>query len=325
MNISDSKLIDLYKDIKFIFNNITHLREHLDIIFVFGQETKPLSLENTLSFKEKILKKICKKKDNPSYRKEFLDYVKKNNKFQFLTIESLYADLRKYVFNQKGAKTKLIQIAQLELIAIQNASAILIFPESPGSFTELGYFAAKDETRDKILVLNNLEFYDNRSYVNSVIDLIYSEKDTKPVLLSQNNREESYEKCLKQILNQYDDYENEVFVTHNHEHYMFPIAIIYELIKLFPNLIFSELNFLIKYTFKNLSIEKENLNLYISSIISLLVLSKLVKRKENILKKDSFIVADESFSCFKFNSFDEEKNFELAKIEFIIKEEKGIL
>lgn len=142
-------------------------------------------------------------------------------------------------------------------------------------------------------------------------------------MLSKTNREESYGKCLQQILDQYKDYDKEVFIALDDKHYMFPIAIIYELIKLFPNLFFSELNFLIKYAFKNLSIEKENINLYLSSIISLLVLSKLIKRVQ-INGKDSFCVIDESFSCFKFSTFDEEKNLELAKIEYIIKEQKGI-
>lgn len=324
MNIKDAKLIELYKDIKFIFSNITHLREHLDIVFVFGQESKVLPSKDKLSLKEKIKEKICNKKNTTSSREDFLDHVKEeNNQFQFLTIESLYKDLRKYVFNQKGVKTKLIQIAQLELMAIQNASAILIFPESPGSFTELGYFAAKDETRDKILILNNLEFYDDRSYVNSVIDLIYDEKDTKPILLSKNSKKESFTKCLKQLVNEYDDYYKEVFINLDQKHYMFPIGIIYELIKIFPYLVFSELKILIKHAFRNLSIDKEDLNLYLPSMISLLVLSKLIKR-EKIKDNDCFIVTDESFSLFKFSHLDEEKEFELTKIEFIIKEEKGI-
>lgn len=105
-------------DIKFIFNNITHLREHLDVVFVFGQELNSIAPKK-VSIKDRILKKICNKNDAFSYRKEFLDYVAKGNTFEFLTIESLYDDLRKYVFTQKGVKTELIQIAQLELIAIQ--------------------------------------------------------------------------------------------------------------------------------------------------------------------------------------------------------------
>lgn len=57
-------------------------------------------------------------------------------------------------------------------------------------------------------------------------------------MLSKTNREESYGKCLQQILDQYKDYDKEVFIALDDKHYMFPIAIIYELIKLFPNLFF---------------------------------------------------------------------------------------
>lgn len=304
-NISDTELRLLYSKINFIFNNISEIREHLDVIFIFGKE------EN--------------EDKTPTNRKNLKDFIeKKQTNLKVLTIEELYTDLRKYVFTAKGPKKSFIQIAKLELMVIKNSFSMIIFPESPGSFAELGYFCAKDETREKILVLNHTDFYNRRSYVDSIIKLIYEGKDYDQILLGSKSDNECFEECINHLFDGYDKYEEEIYSKEiKNTHYMYGISVIFELIKIFPYLEYSELSYLVKHCFMKLKLEVEDLELYISSMVTLLVLSDLVERK-TISDKILFIVKNQFFSCFKFKEFDEKKEFAIASIEFQIKQLKGI-
>ena len=163
--IGDEELKKYFSNISFIFNNIKLIREHLDIIFVFGSVDK-----------------------KSSGRSLFMDFIenKQNTPFNFVTIESLYSDLREYAFKEKGAKLEKIKLAELEYMAIKNAFSVLIFPESPGSFAELGYFSAREDTRKKIIVSNQLKYYNKLEHEMSSYNKLY--------LLPQ----ESYQKYLYQ-------------------------------------------------------------------------------------------------------------------------------
>ena len=283
--IGDEELKKYFSNISFIFNNIKLIREHLDIIFVFGSVDK-----------------------KSSGRSLFMDFIenKQNTPFNFVTIESLYSDLREYAFKEKGAKLEKIKLAELEYMAIKNAFSVLIFPESPGSFAELGYFSAREDTRKKIIVSNQLKYYNKQTYVNSVIDFIHEDKEIKPIIYTDTENELHFENYINNLLKSYTDYHNEIYkeLKKTDEH-MFPIAVLYELIKLFPFLIFSELLSLIKYAFEELSIKIEKIEDYLISMISLLVISNLIERKEFEGKK-FFCVIDDNFSCFKFKNTEAE-------------------
>jgi hypothetical protein len=53
-------------------------------------------------------------------------------------------------------RPRFLNIAEFEHILASISDCILIFPESPGSFCELGYFAAEPETRSKCLYLSSI-------------------------------------------------------------------------------------------------------------------------------------------------------------------------
>ena len=303
--IDDEELEIYFSKINFIFKNITHIREHLDIIFVFGRNTESHEIQ--------------------SGRTTFLDFVKTKTKtpFKFITIETLYSDLKENAFKTKGVQSEKIHLAQLELEAIKNAFSILIFPESPGSFAELGFFSANKETRQKIVVSNNLNYYSSKSYVNSLIELIHEKRDIKPLLFVSENSGEYFDKYIDSLIEDYEDYKNEVyskFIAKNYSN-MYPLSLIYEMVKLFPYLTYSEFSYLIKYTFNHLNLEIPNLEDYLKSMISLLVISNLIKRTLKNEKK-VFIVVDESFSCFKFQ-LDETKYMEILKHQLEIRNRKS--
>lgn len=56
--------------------------------------------------------------------------------------------------NFVAGKRKFIDLARFESVIAGIADCVLIFPESPGSFAETGFFARSPEIRDKTLVIN---------------------------------------------------------------------------------------------------------------------------------------------------------------------------
>ena len=56
-------------------------------------------------------------------------------------------------------------IALSELQLVDNADAIIIVPDSPGSFCELGAWSIRDDLCPKILILGNAKFREGISYV----------------------------------------------------------------------------------------------------------------------------------------------------------------
>lgn len=59
-----------------------------------------------------------------------------------------------------------INLADLEKFMSDVADCILIFPESPGSYAEVGYFSAFDELNKKTLVANKIEHQSKNSFLN---------------------------------------------------------------------------------------------------------------------------------------------------------------
>ncbi len=277
--IDDGELTKYYSNISFIFKNIKLIREHLDIIFVFGSAPS-----------------------DKSGRTLFMRYIEdKKTPFNFVTIEKLYEDLRTHAFTKKGASLEKIKLAELEYKAIKNAFSVLIFPESPGSYAELGYFSAREDTRKKIIVSNKLKYYRKQTYVNSVVDFIHEDKEIKQVLYTEQENEIHFENYITDLLSSYTNYNEEVFksiksIKNNH---MYSLGVLYELIKLFPNLIYTELLFLVKHAFIELSIDIDEIEDYLKSMVSLLVICNLIERKILSNGKKVFEVIDNDFSCFK--------------------------
>lgn len=97
------------------------------------------------------------KKNN---RSKFLDFSKNHNsKYEFILAE--------YAFNRLKANDsyEFVNIAQFEEVIAQVSSCILIFPESPGSFAEVGYFSSSPEIRKNTLIVKDIKHQDD-SFLN---------------------------------------------------------------------------------------------------------------------------------------------------------------
>jgi len=304
-HIKKTRLKELYKEINFLFKKINTIRRHLDIIFVFGGMHE----------------------DNK--RDTFLNYAKSNNTtpFMFVTIEELFTDIIKYSKNRKGVGAKKIELAKLELESINNAYSILIFPESPGSYAELGFFSFSEITREKIIVMNKYKYQHTQCYVNELIDLIH-DKQIKPFYYVDTEINDTFKIYFEQLMLNYDgldDYEKDIFVPKERvDSKILNIAIIYETIKYFPHLTFSELKDLISIILDDLDIEILNLDKYLTSMISLLKISKLVCRKE-INNSFVFEVTNFDYNLIKLSiPINEDELKKILEIKVNILVEKGI-
>src|SRR5262249_3851407 len=61
---------------------------------------------------------------------------------------------------------RFINLARFEKLVADISDCIIIFPESAGSYAEVGYFAAIEEVRTKVLVVNDRKFEAVDSFVS---------------------------------------------------------------------------------------------------------------------------------------------------------------
>jgi hypothetical protein len=97
-----------------------------------------------------------------SLRKQFLQIAgEKLQGFRVFLAETAAKDVTHH------ADPRFLNIAEFERLLADVADCILIFPETPGSLTELGYFAALADIRKKCLVVNHFAFQGQESFINN--------------------------------------------------------------------------------------------------------------------------------------------------------------
>lgn len=98
------------------------------------------------------------RKDQKSYRDQIRDELNKSfpNYLNILYPEDLFIDM----LNRKD-----YDLLTMEKVLAQNCDLIIIVPESPGSFTELGAFVNNEDTAKKVLVLQHQKYKRQRSFI----------------------------------------------------------------------------------------------------------------------------------------------------------------
>ncbi len=114
-----------------------------------------------------------------SLRKQFVVWAETNLP-DFVCL--LAEDALKDSFAQEGRQ--FVNLAKFESILADVADCVLIFPESPGSFAEAGFFSNSKVIRAKTLVINPLQLQTSESFLNlGPIDTINSFSFLKPTVL----------------------------------------------------------------------------------------------------------------------------------------------
>jgi len=98
-----------------------------------------------------------------------------------------------------GYKAK--DLLSLENILAESVDALVIVPESPGSFSELGAFANDEKLRDKIVCVQDEQYRKKKSFINDgPIRLIKKSQNGEVIFVSPDNIEKGIPK-IKAALN----------------------------------------------------------------------------------------------------------------------------
>lgn len=216
---------------------------------------------------------------------------------------------------------------------------VVIFPESPGSFAELGFFSKELHTKQKIFALKDYKYAGDDSYVNRLIDYIHEDRNiytsilrfssngTKKKKIKKELKSEKFPEILKKIEADCTlgktPLKKQTSYLRRKDYQILPLALLHELILIYPYLSYGELKVVYKHclsnNFKRISFDKDEMNY----ILSLLVVSGYIKRVptgtlyyfENIIS-DSFFEFDKDFN----DEYEMLKN----EISLDIRMEKGI-
>ena len=130
-----------------------------------------------------------------SLRKKFIRYSQKSlPKFRFILAETVVKDISEY------NDPHFLNIADFETFIADTSDCLLIFPESPGSIAEIGYFSNNEKTVRKILAVTDLnrqhdsfiyigpiDKINSKSIFKSVV-IDYKKPDFEPIKKRLNNR-----------------------------------------------------------------------------------------------------------------------------------------
>lgn len=109
------------------------------------------------------------KSDKNSYRAKVASFLQKEKSYQLAYPEDLFEDL----LEGQGGNSLLALEQQLA----EAVDLIVLIPESPGSFAELGAFSMKTELARKMLILRLSKFKSGKSFINhGPIRLVKSSK-----------------------------------------------------------------------------------------------------------------------------------------------------
>jgi hypothetical protein len=144
---------------------MSHPFDHPSAEGLFTRVAQAFSSRHTYLVTDRQLLFVCGGAiDDPakSLRKEFLRVASERLQgFRIFLAETAAKDVTHH------AEPRFLNIAEFESLLADVADCILIFPETPGSLTELGYFAALDRIRRKCLVVNHFEFQGQESFINN--------------------------------------------------------------------------------------------------------------------------------------------------------------
>lgn len=114
-----------------------------------------------------------------SLRKQFINWAQENlTEFVCVMAEDALAD------NFAGEGRSFVNLAKFESIIADVADCVILFPESPGSYAEAGFFSNSRIIREKTLVINPLSLQTADSFLNlGPIETISSFSFLRPTML----------------------------------------------------------------------------------------------------------------------------------------------
>ena len=189
-----------------------------------------------------------------SIRKKFLQYAHDElPNFRVFLSEYAIQDISQY------NAPDFINLVQFEDFLAEFADCILLFPESPGSFAEVGFFSAYDRVLKKLLVANKLSEQVSDSFINNgPLSLVNIHSDFRPVIHIDQKTSVIDFSPIKHRLRR--------FPKHNRSRFTFApydeleprarLAVILEVVKLFGPISLTSIQYVISRIFNDTNLEQ---------------------------------------------------------------------
>ena len=185
----------------------------------------------------------------------------------------LAEDAQKDYYSHVGPEVH--NIAEFEDVMAEISTCVILFPESPGSFAELGYFSRHKELRRKLLIVNDATLQGQDSFIAlGPVDLVNTHSDFKPAIHLEFNQESSFLAVKERLEKRITSKNKTRFRASKYTHLSIQkkFYVVFEIIRMFLALTYEE----IEHAFFRIWHNKNRKELH--SILSILIAAKYVLR-----------------------------------------------
>jgi hypothetical protein len=210
-----------------------------------------------------------------SLRKQFVSWAGTNlPDFVCLMAE----DALKDSFTHEGRQ--FVNLAKFESVLADVADCVLIFPESPGSYAEAGFFSNSKVICAKTLVINPLDLQTSESFLNlGPIDTISSSSFLKPTLLLNASDFNPIRLRLQERVKAPEHRERLPYLKFNKFNFKQKLLIVFELLRLLRLANLKTLRFALRSCFDANPQSSE-----LTHLVRILLAAKFVRREAEYFK-----------------------------------------
>ena len=140
---------------------MSHPLKHPKAKELLGRVAQPFRAEDTFIVRDSNMVFVCGgPMGRAAMREKFLTY----SKTELTHLRIFLAEIAQKDYVQHP-DPEFHNVAEFEDIMAEVSACVIIFPESPGSFAELGYFSKSEKLRKKMLIVNNENLQGQDSFV----------------------------------------------------------------------------------------------------------------------------------------------------------------
>ena len=190
-------------------------------------------------------------------------------------------------------------VAEFEDIIAEVSSCIILFPESSGSFAELGYFAKSEKLRKKLLVVNNADLQGQDSFIAlGPIRLIDNHSSFQPTIQLAYSNEPDFDLVRERLNKRISSHNRKRFKAQKYSELSTQDKFysVLEILRLFQALTDEG----VQYAFRSIWGNKNRTELH--QLLSILIASKYVERRGK--EQNYFCVNPTARSFLEFESTD---------------------
>lgn len=191
---------------------------------------------------------------------------------------------------------KFLNVAEFEDVISEISTCIVLFPESPGSYTELGYFANSKKIRKKLIVVNDAEFQSCDSFITlGPIELIDKHSDFRPTIQIFKAQNLSFQAVKERIEKRCSSKYRQLFKAQQYSDLSFldKFFQVFEIMHIFQALTYNGIEYAFRRIWRN--VKQKDLH----QILSILVAADYVRRNSD--PNDFFCINREISSFLEIN------------------------